>query len=161
MRKNKKVIDLLSIRKMIKGTRKTFLDKFGSIPDMVDADETLLIARVNAKIMAILKCFQDEKAIDAYVHEDSSILGNSFSLHRNGCNTSVIIASNGRKIIFKTRYFESYFGVEDSPYNIFDLKEDVDEFDWFKLSEQLIDYIHVNMYHRKKAIDVKLFGKNQ
>jgi hypothetical protein len=158
MRKNKKVIDLLSIRKMIKGTRKNFLDKFGSIPDMVDADETLLMARVNAKVMAILKCFQDEKVIDAYVHEDKSILGNSFSLHKNGCNTNVIIATNGRKIIFKIRYFESYFGVEDSMHRIFDIEE-IDDFDWFDFSEHLIDFIHASMYHRKKAVDVKLFGK--
>jgi hypothetical protein len=168
MRKTKKVIDLLSIRKMIKGTRKNFLDKFGSIPDMVDADETLLMARVNAKVMAILKCFQDEKVIDAYVHEYKSIFGNSFSLHKNGCNTNVIIATNGRKIIFRTRYFENYFGVEESPYNIYNLKDDyaddvvddVDDFNWFHFSEELIDFIHANMYHRKKAIDVKLFGKS-
>ena len=155
-----KILDIVSIKRSIRKKHKSFIDNVGYIPDMLDADFTLRMARVSSKIFAILRCFQDEKIVDSITEEPTTSMYVSYCLSKCGYSSKINVMTDGRIITFKDLDFSIDIGMGKSFYVKKDIECNVDEYDWDEFSNDLLDYIHIVIYRRKESLGVKVFGKD-
>jgi len=153
----KSKINQKEIRSKISKIHREFINNVGIIPDMLDADRFLLLNRVSAKIILILKCFQEEKIIDQFVVNDSSSMYITYKLIKDGFTTSVLLSTDGKSIIAKNSNFlmetEQMASFKSTKLSI----EDPDVANWEDIAVKLVSYIHFVIYHRVESFDKKSF----
>lgn len=152
-----KVLDIPKIQKELKKKHAAFIDKMGDAPFKVSADQELNIARISSKLSCILDCLIEAKAIDKFIPcEDSSF--RSFHLIKNGFKKSIYVLTDGNDIIFEEFNIFIKYGLHDASFES-DTIDDIDSYNWEKLSINLLDYIHKKIYERKASLDSKLFKR--
>ena len=156
MSKDKKILDIPKIQKMIHNKHDEFVKEYGMEIDKVAADYWLFTGIITAKLNRILFVFKDEKVIDKIDISEEGVF-KKLCLSKAGYNAFVNIITNGTVIILENcqntdvlegmsfdRQIQRYNNVNDA------------DFDWVKFSEQLLEYIHVVIYKRKKVFATKL-----
>jgi len=156
MSKDKKILDIPKIQKIIHDTHDEFVKEYGMEIDKVAADYWLFAGIILAKLNRILFVFKDEKVIDKIDVFEEGVF-KKLCLSKAGYNAFVNIITNGNVIILENcqsvNILEGIsFDRQTQRYN------DVNgaDFDWVRFSERLLDYIHVVIYKRKKVFATKL-----
>lgn len=159
---NKISINIPAIRKTIKKIHGNFVTEYGMYSDKVMSDYRLLAERVASRIVLIANCLKQEKVIDTIKVEIEGPL-HKITLKRNDSDNFVQIATTGQSIHFMGyTYTIGDIGLDISNRqktfsNVFSLdKLDIDEYDWVKFSEALLDFVHCIVYDRKEAFAVKM-----
>lgn len=155
--KNK--LNVVQIKSKVSKIHKEFIASVGIIPDMLDADRFLLLNRVSAKIIMVLKCFQEEKIIDQFVVNENTAMYITYKLLKDGFTTSVLLSTDGKNIVARNSNFlietERMAAFKSTKIDI----EDPDTSDWEAIAIELLNYIHSVMYHRVESFDTKLSNK--
>lgn len=152
-------LDILNIKTIIRQKHKEFVEKVGSMPDIINDSNSILIFKMYAKICAILCCLKDEGVIDDFNYDFWNSHG-FFYPKKNNYFGSLVIIMNGKQIIIKSSSTNRSDALENSSLNsnIIINVEDIDKYDWESFAMILLEYIHDKIYSRKDAIDMALFG---
>ena len=155
-KKNGKIIDISKIKSNIKETHAAFIKSVGETPLIIDADEGINLVRVSSKIMAVIYCLRDEKVIDCFEPNNNSSMYISYILSKNGYNSRVVVATDGKQIFLKPLDFLIEFGWSKPHLKIISV-EDVDSFNWESFSSDLLSFVHEVIYRRKESISLRFF----
>lgn len=153
----KKALDLSTIKKNFKNSHKTFIGKVGTIPELVEANEALAVTKINAKLIAILQCLQDERIITNY-----EVKNGIFILTRNNSVNTILLANNGEGIVFRISNFFIDIGITMPQFKYFKMRADnslpldeaIDYFDWINFSNELLKFIHEHLFYFRQSIDL-------
>jgi len=152
----KQNFNIPEIEEAIKERHSDFLETFGNLVDKVEADHQLAVEKMSAKVTRILTCFCDNDIIDDTIISTEGIF-KRIIVSKKGYNNHIAIWIDGKNIIMQ----------RTSIFNIANLLErdseaktinntDTEDFDWLNFSNELLDYIHNEIYSRKNVAKTKI-----
>jgi hypothetical protein len=149
------IINLPKIKKSVRKRHKDFIDRVGSLPLKLSADQFLITARLMAKVNSILTILSEEKVIDEFQNcEDCGCKG--YHLSKHGLNKSVFVWTDGKEIIFRESSLSIRHGSIEPRVEVMNV-ENIEKYDFEEFAEKLLTYIYETMYDRKNAISAKIF----
>ena len=156
MNNSANILNVPAIQKHIQEKHEEFMKDVGNYSQKITADKDLYKTRMAAKIYRILECFVEEKVIDEVIVKEECRC-KLFTLIKNDRQKSVNILTDGENIVIEDN---SLFILSElsAPFKKVFYNVNVDDYDWVKFSEELLNYIHYVVYNRKAAYEAKIFG---
>ena len=154
--KKGKQLNITAIKSNIGHIHREFMDKVGFLPLQLDSQKFLILNMVQAKISAVLSCFREEKIVDKVETRSDNLDNVEYRLSKNEFCTSVIVATDGKNIVFTDDNFLikfDYLGCNKETFVI----DNIDNFDWDNFSIKLLEYIHKVMYNRADSLNASIF----
>jgi len=149
-------INIPEIEKNIKEKHEKFMKDWGSLADKVEADHQLAVEKVAAKITRILTCFSDNKVIDHVIVDRDGVYP-KIVVSKKGYNNHVAIWVDNDSVVFqRTSIFKSSNILESDTEARTIYGVGTKSFNWTAFSNDLLDYIHNEIYSRKSVAQTKL-----
>ncbi len=155
MKSNEYVLDVPGIQKTVGEKHKAFLKEYGPEVEKVLADHSLFADIMLTKLYRIVLIFREEGIIN-----DVRVSGagpcKKLTLTKSYCNNYVSITTNGKEILMEGSAYSTEFTSDNVflRHKIHDAN--LEDFNWIKFSEELLDYIHKVIYERTSAVETKL-----
>ena len=146
------MINAVKIREDLQKKHKDFKDRFASASSKVVADRNFYVQAAMAKISLITQILVEIGAIDEMrnkkTHSESY---QHVELLKNGYIDTIYLMTDGYHIVVENSNFMTYTDMIDPDRTKWFLQDGVENFDWEKFSEELLDFVHRVIYHRKES----------
>ena len=151
---------ITEIRKIVNEKHKYFLEIAGSESGRILADLCLNATIIEARLLAIIRCFLSEEVIDGYT-KDGSYGYPIFVLTKFGAIKKVLIVVGENYILFRSSapvdiFSEFNRGTFESE-TIKQNDELEDGYSWEEVTVALSDFIYKHIYERPESVMMKLF----
>jgi len=150
-------INAIEIRERVKYLHSEFMDKYASEIDKLIADHKLLSERVITKIKYILNIFKEQGVIDEIVDLSRDCPYKKVRLSKRGNSNYIDIITNGESIAISGFNYEANSG-ELNPFKVRFSDVNKEDFNWSTFSLVILDQIHMVIYERKRASEIKVNG---
>lgn len=151
------IINVPKIQKEIKKRHQKFIGEFDAAIQKVVADKRLLTDVIVSRLYRIVICFQQEGIIDmVQIHDQYP---KKLTLRKNGFDNYVHIITNGHMIRIEGFVcdFDDFISDMVLPGKNY-RNTDEEDYNWIEFALELLDYIHLSIYGRKEALEVKING---
>ncbi len=155
---------------LFEAIQKTIVDKKSKrlannsfIQEKVEADSSLKLAKVKAKLDMILDLFKSNGIIDEKIKSvplinigsDDSVV--AYAIKNKRFSGVVYIYTDGDHIVVRDSSFLVDFGGLSPYFKKFSI-EDVEKYNWVLFTDKLLDYIYESMYNSKRVSELSIFG---
>ena len=152
--KKQSIIDIPKIQSMVKSRHQKFVKKYGNEIQKVLADHKFYLDLAVAKVNRIATILKEEGVVDKIVINDNLPIA-EIRLWKEGMISYLTIYTNGKTICFKGVSY-STFGrdIETNSVKYYSGIDNAD-FDWFKFSSEIVDYVYSTLYEKKEVLETK------
>jgi len=141
-------IDIPKIRKIVGEKHEAFMSDVGNVLEKAIADHELRVQKIKAKVHCILIALHHENVIDMFSSDSSNVITISKAPFPNGID---IFIDEDKISLFCCDKLK--IGSSDS--EIF-CNVNSENYDWESFASSLLDFIHCNIYSRKRAFEARL-----
>jgi hypothetical protein len=137
-----------SISESIKEKHSSFLNLAGNIPYRLSANHALELSGVSSKVHLIFLILKNNDVISSY-KKDSKDYYDLYELKKDGLDFGVTASVGTDCIVLSTlnRVVHEMDSIKDYIYK-------GEEWNWEKVSDQILNFIHTNMYKSQKVSDI-------